>query len=99
MCCSDLCNCAACCSCQTCISVQGLLLSSGRGCCVLLHVCPEQTIADMIVYNKSRREARNRLVARSWERPYLKFKVGTALQLTLEVHVLIGTPLPLQQAS
>jgi len=34
-----------------------------------------QTIADMIVYNKSRREARNRLVARSWERPFLKFKV------------------------
>lgn len=36
-----------------------------------------QTIADMIVYNKSRREARNRLVARSWERPFLKFKVKT----------------------
>lgn len=35
-----------------------------------------QTIADMIVFNKSRREARSRLVARSWERPYLKFKVG-----------------------
>lgn len=37
-----------------------------------------QTIADMVVYNKSRREARSRLVARSWERPFLKFKV-TAL--------------------
>lgn len=31
----------------------------------------------MIIYNKSRREARNRLVARSWERPFLKFKVSS----------------------
>jgi hypothetical protein len=58
---------------------------------VLLHVyCAPQTIADMIVYNKSRREARNRLVARSWERPYLKFKVGAVPLLRLEVHILIG---------
>lgn len=56
---------------------------------MLLHVCPEQTIADMIVYNKSRREARNRLVARSWERPYLKFKVGPVPRLTCETHVLM----------
>lgn len=30
----------------------------------------------MIVYNKSRREARSRLAWRRAERPFLKFKVG-----------------------
>jgi hypothetical protein len=30
----------------------------------------------MIVFNKTKRVARDRLVARSWERPYLRFKVA-----------------------
>lgn len=57
--------------------MEGLL-----SCCTALFLpsAAEQTIADMIVYNKSRREARSRLVTRSWERPYLKFKVCTSLQ-------------------
>jgi hypothetical protein len=41
---------------------------------------PNKTISEMICYNKSRREPRSRLVARSWERPHLKFKVCLSRQ-------------------
>lgn len=56
---------------------------------------PNKTIADMIVFNKSRREARSRLVARSWERPYLKFKVKLPNK---ELHQLEGLQRDLAKA-
>lgn len=34
-----------------------------------------QTIADMVIYNKSRRDMRKRFSPRNRERQYLKFKV------------------------
>lgn len=68
---------------HTCVHVGGVWwlagtarLASDCAPAAYTHCLCLQTIADMIVFNKSRREARSRLVARSWERPYLKFKVG-----------------------
>jgi hypothetical protein len=46
-------------------------------CCAVL-----QTISDMVIYNRSRRDARRRFKMRNMkERQMMKFKVGTAQRL------------------
>jgi hypothetical protein len=68
-------------------SIYRACVAASLSCFLLCCRAVPQTISDMVIYNRSRRDARRRFKMRNMkERQMMKFKVGKLLQLSVNSH-------------